>query len=558
MSLLKDPVIALFLSVALGYLVGKLRIGPISIGGICGTLFVALVLGQAGVSISSDLKDTAFALFIFALGYTAGPQFFANIRSGWSFGIFSVIEVVVALSLTLAAAALFQLDVGTVAGLFAGSATESAVVGTASEALAHLNLPSAEIQRLQSNVATAYSLTYLFGLVGIVVFTTQIAPILLNINLKTEAHKLAESLGASEADKDNGSFPTFVERAFKVGDSAGMAAAAFEKALGWSVTIAGVQRDGKLIDVPMDLKLRDGDIVFVRGRRDGMIKAAERLGNEVPLPRGTALEVSTAEVILSRPEAYGSNLRQLGEIAPPDLRRNTFITEIRRMGHSIPVLPRTVLQQGDVLTLYGPKIDVEKAVKELGRKLPPPDTTDFIMLGLGIIVGLLIGQINIKLGGVDLTLGKGGGALVSGLLFGWLNMRMPNVGAFPTPAANITKDLGLAVFIAAIGLQAGPDAVVQLQKYGLLLPVMGILVSVVPAIVSLFVGWKLMKLPAPILLGAIAGQHCSTPTITALVSQSGNSIPVIGYTVTYAISNVILPLMGPVIVSLATATGAVQ
>ncbi len=118
MSLLTDPVVALFLSVALGYLVGKLHIGPISIGGICGTLFVALVLGQLGITISADLKDMAFVLFIFALGFTAGPQFFANIRSGWKFGIFSTIEVVVAMTLTLTCVALFELDVGTAAGLF--------------------------------------------------------------------------------------------------------------------------------------------------------------------------------------------------------------------------------------------------------------------------------------------------------------------------------------------------------------------------------------------------------------------------------------------------------
>ena len=556
MSLLTDPVLAIFLSVALGHLVGLARIGPISIGGICGTLFVALVLGQLGISISADLKDTAFALFLFALGFTAGPQFFANIRSGWRFGLFSVIEVCVALGLTMAAAALFALDVGTVAGLFSGSATESAVVGTASEAISHLRLSEAEIKVLQSNVATAYSLTYLFGLVGIVVFTTQIAPMWMKINLRAEAHKLAKELGASEDGGDNGSFPVFVERAFKVGSGAGKTAAEFEKALDWKITVAAVRRDGELIDVPMNLRLREGDVVFVRGCRDGMIKAAESFGDEVSLPNGATLEVTSEEVVLSRPDALGTSLRKLGEIAPPELRRRIFITDIQRMGQKIPSLPKTVLQQGDILTLYGPKADVAKAVGELGRKMPPADKTDFVMLGVGIIVGLLIGHISIKLGHMDLTLGKGGGALVSGLIFGWINMRLPSVGALPGPAANMAKDLGLAVFIAAIGLQAGPDALAQLKEHGLLLPILGVLISVVPATVSLLVGWKLMKMPAPILLGAIAGQHCSTPTITALVSQSGNSIPVIGYTVTYAISNVILPLMGPVIVGLAAAAGA--
>ncbi len=556
MELLTDPVVALFASVALGYLVGKVHIGPIAIGGICGTLFVALVLGQVGVAISADLKNTAFALFIFALGFTAGPQFFANIRTGWRFGIFSLLEVVVAMALTALFAIIFKLDVGTIAGLFAGAATESAVVGTASEALSNLQLPTADIVALQSNVATTYSLTYLFGLVGIVVFTTQIAPLLLKINLRDEAKKLAEELGADADQEQNDAFPIFVERAFDVGASAGVSAAKFEKDLDWSVTIAGVQRDGALIDVPMDLKLREGDIVFIRGRREGMITAAARLGNELPLPKDVTFEVASEQVILSRADAFGASLKQLGEIAPPELRRRIFVTDISRMGHKIPSLPKTELQQGDILTLYGPKEDVAKAIKELGSAMPPADKTDFVMLGAGILFGLLIGQIAIPWGGVELALGKGGGALVSGLIFGWINMRIPKIGTLPSSAASMTKDLGLAVFIAAIGLQAAPDALIQLKQYGLLLPVLGIIVSVVPAIVSLFVGYKLMKLRAPILLGAIAGQHCSTPTITALVSQSGNSIPVIGYTVTYAISNVILPLMGPVIVGLATMIAA--
>jgi len=155
MSLITDPVFALFVSLGLGYLIGQLRVGPVQLGGVCGTLFVALALGQLGVRISPDLKNAAFALFIYALGFTAGPQFFANIRGGWRYGIFSVIEVVTVLLLLIAAVLIFHFDAGTSAGLFAGSATESAVVGTASEAIARLNLPEAEISQLQANIATA-------------------------------------------------------------------------------------------------------------------------------------------------------------------------------------------------------------------------------------------------------------------------------------------------------------------------------------------------------------------------------------------------------------------
>ncbi|MFV0678747.1 aspartate-alanine antiporter [Ottowia sp.] len=560
MSLLTNPVIALFLSVSLGYLIGRIKLGPIEIGGICGTLFVALLLGQLGVTMSADLKNTAFALFIFSLGFTAGPQFFANIRGGWRFGMFSVIEVVVALALTLGFALVFGFDPGTVAGIFAGSATESAVVGTASEAISHLNLPASQIEALQANVATAYSLTYLFGLVSIVVFATQIAPLLLRINLRHEAHKLAAELGQSGDEEGEGSFPTFVERAFHLDEHAGLdqglSAGEFERIYNWAVTVSGLKRGDALVEVDISTPLQKGDVLFIRGRRNAVIGVAQHLGQEVPMPHGVGFRVSTREVILSFAQAFGTNLRELGEIAPPELRRGVFVTGIRRMGNAIPSLPRTVLQQGDVLTLYGPEDVVAEAAARLGTELPPQDKTDFVFMGAGIVVGLLIGHISIMVGQMDLTLGLGGGALVSGLVFGWINMRRPALGALPTAASNFAKDFGLAVFIAAVGLQAGPAAITQLKTYGLVLPVLGVVVSVGPALVSLLLGRWVMKLPAPILLGAIAGQHCSTPTVTALVEKAGNGTPVIGYTVTYAISNVILPLMGPVVVGLAMAMGA--
>ena len=559
MWLLTDPVVALFLSLALGYLVGKIRLGPIEVGGICGTLFIALAIGQVGVTVSPDLKNLSFALFVYSLGFTAGPQFFANLRGGWRFGIFSLIEVGVALTVTLLFAAFFHFDVGTIAGIFAGSATESAVVGTASEAIGRLGLSADQTTALQSNIATAYSLTYLFGLVGIVVFATQVAPFLLGVNLRDEAEKLAIKLEANSSEGDSGSaigktsFPVFVERAFHVGSCAGQKVEDFEKATDFGVTVCGVKRGNEMIEARLDSALQADDIVFIRGRRNEVIRVGALLGAEQPLPPNAGFEVTSRNVVLTRKEAIGATLKQLGQIAGPELRRGVFVTAIHRMGYAIPSLPNTELQEGDVLALHGPKDLVTRAVAELGREIPPDHVTDFVFLGLGMIVGLFIGHLSTTVHGMELTLGTGGGALVSGLIFGWINMRRPHVGAYPHAASSFAKDLGLAIFIAAVGLQAGPDALNKLKQYGLLMPIIGLIVSVLPALVSLLVGTKLMKLPIPIVLGAVAGQHCSTPTVTALVERAGNTTPVIGYTVTYALSNVILPLMGPVIVAIASA-----
>ncbi|RVJ81416.1 aspartate-alanine antiporter [Sinorhizobium medicae] len=553
MSFLTDPVIALFISLALGYLIGRLKVGPIQLGGVCGTLFVALALGQLGVRISPDLKDAAFALFIYALGFSAGPQFFANIRGGWRFGVFSIIEVVCVLLLLAVSITVFRLDVGTAAGLFAGSATESAVLGTASEAISHLPLPADGIEQLQANIATAYSLTYLFGLIAIVIFTTQIAPLILKTDLRKEAQELARKLGSTDDEDDQAEgLPVFVGRAFRAGPAAGQTVGEFEKGRNWTIALERVQRAGDILETPADFLLEADDIVFVRGRRNAVIAVRDRLGDEVPVPQGTSFALTTRDVVLVRKEAFGRQIRQLRQMATPELQRGIFISSVRRMGQHIPALSGTILQQGDIVTLYGPEQAVARAAGELGKALPPGERTDFVFLGLGIVVGLLIGQLNFRVGALELTLGSGGGALLSGLAFGWLNMRNPTRANLPVAAADFAKEFGLAVFIAAIGLSAGPDAIDLVVQYGLILPVLGLLVSFIPAFVSLMVGSKLMKIETPILLGVIAGQHCSTPTISALVSQAGNSIPVIGYTVTYAISNVLLPLMGRVVVAMAT------
>ena len=211
----------------------------------------------------------------------------------------------------------------------------------------------------------------------------------------------------------------------------------------------------------------------------------------------------------------------------------------------------TELNRGDVLTLVGAKADVLRGARRLGYLLPATLKTDFVYLGLGVLIGMAIGRLSGTFGGVTLALGTGGGCLLSGLLFGWIRSHYPVIGSLPPAAAQILKDFGLATFIAAVGLSAGPDAIKLVREYGLALPVAGILMVLVPGLLSLWIGRMFLKLDAPMLLGAIAGQQCSTPAISALVGVTGNSTPVIGYTITYALSNILLPLMGPVVVGLA-------
>ncbi|WP_027795737.1 aspartate-alanine antiporter [Paraburkholderia acidipaludis] len=557
-ELLKSqPEIALFLSLALGYLIGSIKFGPISLGGVCGTLIVALVLGQTGARIDTDLKNIAFALFIFALGFTGGPQFFANALRGWRYGLLSIVEIVSVMTLVMIAVVTMKLDPGTAAGLLAGAATESAVIGTASEAVSKLGMPAAQVTMLQSNIATAYSVSYLFGLITIVLFTSQIAPLLLRINLRDEAARLFRKLGG-DGVLDEGqrlALPPLVGRAFLVGPAAGGVVSAIEARYGNNVTIERVLRAGKQREVDAQFVLQAGDTVFVAGRREAIVEASQAFGEEVSGESFTHLLAQRTDVLVTRRDVNNLSLAQLRERATPEQGRGIYVAALTRADTTVPAFPGTVVQRGDVLTLVGAPTDVARGAKRLGYVIQRTQKTDFVYLGLGVLVGMAIGRLGATVGGVTLVLGTGGGCLLSGLFFGWLRSHFPVVGSLPSAAAQVLKDFGLATFIAAVGLSAGPDAIRLVREYGVALPLAGILLVAVPGLLSLWIGRMFLKLEVPMLLGAIAGQQCSTPAISALVGVAGNSTPVIGYTITYALSNILLPLMGPVVVGLAAKFG---
>lgn len=551
------PIAVLFVTVGLGYLIGKLKVGPIQLGGVCGTLIVALLIGQTGCQMRGDLKEVAFALFIFAMGYSGGPQFFANLnRSSLRYVVLPLIEAALVLTIVLAAVPLFGLDAGTAAGLAAGAATESAVVGTAAEALKHLGLPDADVQRMEANIATAYTLTYLVGLISIVFFTSQVAPALLRINLREASKALEAKLGAAPGDDDEAGLPTLprlVGRAHVVKDVDGRKVGDVEAQLGGRTVISRVLRDGEAVNATPDYVLATGDIVVVLGMRRFALRAGSVIGPEIQLPEAHAddLQLSELQVIVSKKSVNGHTVGELALRPIAQRARGVFLQSISRSGHVLPITPATVVQFGDLVTLVGAEPELSEAGAALGNELRRSGVTDLVFLAFGILAGLMIGSLSARAWGIPVSLGSGGGALVSGLVCGWINAKRPSIGHMPAHAVQLLKDLGLAIFVACVGLSAGPDALSLIREHGAVLPVIGLLVSLGPACLSLWVGHKLLKIEGPLLVGAIAGQHVSTPAISAILTASGSSVPLLGYTVTYAIANVLLPVLGPIIVSLA-------
>ncbi|MFE7549976.1 aspartate-alanine antiporter [Streptomyces gardneri] len=557
MGVLRDnPELALFLCLSAGYLVGKLRVGPITLGGICGTLIVSLLLGAwAKVTVSDDVKTIFFALFIFSLGYMAGPQFFSNLnKKSLRYFALCLIEVVSVVGIALGLAEAFDLDVGTAAGILAGAATESAVVGTATEAIGNLShLTQAQITQYQGHVATAYTVCYLFGLVTIVIYTSQIMPMMMRINLRDASRALWEKMrgsgGGLESDERE-ALPGMVGRTFLVTLADGARVGELERRLGGRVTFEAVKRGGKVLTPPPpDFELTLSDLVLTVGRRANIIEAGRIIGPETPAVPGLDTPLATTEVALTDKGAVGKSLDTLSKEHPEFSSGGVYVTDVLRNEQHLPATPETVVHRGDVLTLVGARSGLGKLASRIGAVVKN-DATDFVYLGLGIVCGSLLGQVVVEFGDVPMSLGTGGGCLISGLLFGWFRSRTQTFGAFPPQAASTLKDMGLAIFIACTGLVSGPQAWPLLKEYGALLPFAGIAMVLVPATISMVIGLKLLKIEKPLLIGAIAGQQCSTPAITSITQVAQSSVPMLGYTITYTLSNFLLPLTGPLLVGI--------
>ncbi len=546
------PELAIFAALSVGYAVGAVKLGPFQLGGVAGTLLAALVIGQIGVQADPTLQRFMFTLFIYALGFSVAPQFFASVdRTTWSWGLLVVAEIVLIVVVVFIAAYCFHLDVGTASGLLAGAATESAMVGTASEAIGKLGLSSLATQAQQENVATAYALSYIFSLVTIVLFASQLAPRLLGINLRQEARRELADIGGSDLGLDpdqHHPFPSLISRGFRVTAAAGRTVGEIEAALGGEASIEGIRRHGTESPVNQASTLDTGDEIAVSGLRRALVDAGRFIGPELGEPPDPDFVVETRDVVFTRGLSHRATVPAIVEFLRVSGSHGVFLAGMTRMGRSLPLQRGATLCHGDVLRLFGKPADVARAAHLLGEAEAPSDVTDFVYLGGGLVIGVLIGMVTIPVGGAALSLGSAG-ALLSGLGFGWLRSRRPTFGRFPAAAMQILKDLGLAVFIASIGLTSAPSVLKLLETRGWELPVAAVFTSLVPTLASIYIGRYLLHMKPAILCGAIAGQQASTPAINATEAAAGNAVPVIGYTVTYALANILLPMLGPVFVA---------
>lgn len=557
----QSPEIALFLSLAGGYWIGKFQFGKFQLGGVAGSLLVAVVLSQVGVSIDNGIKSVLFALFIYAVGFESGPQFFRSLgRQSIREIVLAVVLAVSGLATVVVLARMFGLDKGLAAGIASGGLTQSAIIGTASAAIGKLGLAAEEVQRLQANVAIGYAVTYIFGSFGAIIVCVNILPWLMGRGIRDDALKAEAALLAGARVYGVGeqpALPDLVGRLFQVDRVAGRTIAEVEEeaqagAAGTAVSIERIKRNGAIIGVQPDFRLENGDILLVVGRRGGIVGMAERIGPELQSSEGMDVIMVTRDVTITNPDITRRTMGEIRARTAAGQRHGIYVTSVKRGGTPLPLAPGTVVEAGDVATLYGTSEDVQRVARAVGTIIIPSDKTDFVFHGLGLVAGLLIGLIVIRIGSIPLTLGSGGGALLSGLVFGWYRSRNLATGNMPTGASTLLRDLGLAGFVAVVGLQSGQQAVSTIASQGVSIFLIGVVVTLLPLLITMLAGRYLLHYDnTAIFAGALAGSRSANPAFGEVLDKAGNSIPTAPFAITYALANVFLTLLGPLVVAFA-------
>ncbi len=551
-----SPEIALFLSLAIGYLIGKIKFGKFQLGGVAGSLLVACIVSQVGVEIDSGVKAVLFALFIYAVGYESGPGFFNSLgRQSVKEILLAVVMAASGLATVVVMAKLFALDKGLAAGVAAGGLTQSAIIGTAGDAIAKLGLAADETQRLQANVAIGYAVTYVFGSFGAIIVCVNILPKLMGRSIRDDAiaAEAQQQAGVQVlAEGQQAAAPDLIGRLYKVAAGSTRTIAQIEEAANPPVTIERVKRGGKFIEVSPQLALQADDIVLVVGRRAAVVASATLLGKEVYGVDGMELTMQKRDVVITRKDLDGQTVEQIRGATAGGVRHGVYVVQLKRMGKPLSMTQDLVVHAGDTVTLYGAEHDVRRVASAVGEVIIPSSKTDFVYLGAGLVVGLLIGLLVVKVGGIPLTLGSGGGALLAGLAFGWYRAKRQTFGEMPPGAVQILKDLGLAGFVAVVGLQSGLQAVTTIKEHGITIFGVGVVVTIVPMIITMLIGRYVLRYDnTAIFAGALSGSRSANPAFGEVLDKAENAIPTVPFAITYALANVLLTLLGPLIVALA-------
>lgn len=553
------PAVALFLTVGAGFLIGKLKIGSFSLGSVTSVLLVGIAVGQLHIPMSGPLKTFFFMMFLFSIGYSVGPVFFKSLKGmGLKQVFFAVLMSASCFGVTLLLAKLFSYSVGETVGLFSGSQTCSSLIGVGGEAIG--NYPGSEAfkERELDIIPVCYAVTYVFGTLGTVIILGNFGPKLLGgiEKVKRATAELEKRMAQNAWEADPGcinALRVVAYRSYEVENeffACGRTVAETERYLrdnGLRLFVDRVRSGGRIYQASPSVKIGSGDQIVLCGRREFIVKDESLVGPETADEELLTYPVEQVPVLLSKRRLSGCRVAAL-------LKRRYMhgvtIESITRNDRPVEITPLTRLELGDILTIQGQRANVNEAARHIGHMDRPTTSSDLMFVGLAIFIGGVLGAITFMLGDVPVSFGTSGGALVAGLVFGWLRSRKPVFGQIPRSALWIMNNLGLNVFIAVIGIEAAPSFVAGLKAVGPMLLVAGMIGTTIPLLFGLWLGHRVFRFNPAITLGCCAGTRTCTASLGAVQDALDSTLPAMGYTTTYAVSNILLVIWGLLTVGL--------
>ncbi|BDG73505.1 aspartate-alanine antiporter [Roseomonas fluvialis] len=552
-TLRSNPEIALFLTVAVGYPLGKVSFRGFSLGTVATTLVCGILVGQLDIEISHTVASMFFLLFLFAVGYGVGPQFVRGIaHDGALQALFAVVVCVLVVTTAYGVARLAGYGVGYGAGLYSGAATASAALGLSTNAIRDIGMSPQDTRAMIGALSTAFAMTYIYGTVGSIVIISQLGPRLLRIDLPAACRAYEKRLGGDRHDS-GASWHHYIVRTYRLSGTSpqvGRTVAEVEASRPHArIFIDGIRRGGELIDATPTTVLEPNDVVGAAGARASLRAIFATGVEEVEDVELLDVPADGVEVVVTQRALDG---KTLAELAESQIAHGVFLTEIRRgsTGVTIPILPQTVLRLGDVLTVVGRPQRIRAALGKVGQADFSTKETDIPSVFLAIAIGALIGIPMLTIGEVPLTLSMAGGVLIAGIAAGWQRSVHPTFGHVPPAALWFMSVVGLNVFIAVTGISSGPSFVAGVREVGVSLFLWGIVATTVPITLALLIGKYVFRFDDAIVLGCCAGASLSTPALGLIAERARSDVPMLGYTVPYAISNTLLTIGGMVIVLL--------
>ncbi|WP_158783153.1 aspartate:alanine antiporter [Pantoea sp. BAV 3049] len=543
-----NDILLLFVVLALGLCLGKLRLGSVQLGNSIGVLVVSLLLGQQHFSINPNALNLGFMLFIFCVGVEAGPNFFSIFfRDGKNYLMLASVMVGSAVILALGLGKLFGWDIGLTAGMLAGSMTSTPVLVGAGDTLRQTYPAGSLLNAAQSNLSLGYALTYLVGLVSLI-FGARYLPKLQHQDLPTSAQQIARERGLDPDSQRKVYLP--VIRAYRVGpelvawtDGKNLRELGIYRQTG--CYIERIRRNGILANPDGDAVLQQGDEISLVGYPDAhsRLDPSFRNGKEVFDRDLLDMRIINEEIVVKNNNAVNKRLSQLKLTD-----HGCFLNRVIRSQIEMPIDDSIILNKGDVLQISGEARRVKSVADRIGFISIHSQVTDLLAFCAFFIIGLMVGMITFQFSSFNFSIGNAAGLLFSGIMLGFLRANHPTFGYIPQGALTMVKEFGLMVFMAGVGLSAGSGLSHGLGDTGLLMLVAGLVVSLLPVVLCFLFGAYVLKMNRALLFGAIMGARTCAPAMEIISDTARSNIPALGYAGTYAIANVLLTLAGTLIV----------